>query len=485
MPTLPPIIIWIRQCFRLQDNPMLTEANRLGHPVIPIFILKNPTDSWSPGGATRWWLHQSLKQLQSTYQQLGAPLVLQKGDPVTIVSNLAEQHQAAGVFYDKCFEPDALQEEAQLAALLGKKRIPITAFRTNYLFGPNDVLNNAGDPYQVFTPYWKKSLQLPPPAQPVVAPKQIQSVSTPIESLMLEDLNLDPQMSWSETFFEYWQPGEYGAQDTLTHFLENGLNGYLSERDKPAVEGVSTLSPYLHFGEISPRQVWYVVKAWLKKDSSRQKPADGFLRQLIWREFATQMLVHRPDTVNTPLKEEFNAFPWEPEQSYSPTLKAWQQGRTGYPIVDAGMRQLWATGWMHNRVRMIVASFLVKDLFIPWQEGAKWFWDTLLDADLANNTFGWQWTAGCGADAAPYFRVFNPILQGEKFDPNGDYVKRWVPELAYLNKKWIHKPWEAPPVIREEAEVKAGKTYPNRIVDHHEARTRALASYQEIRAQKA
>jgi deoxyribodipyrimidine photo-lyase len=334
----------------------------------------------------------------------------------------------------------------------------------------------------VFTPFWKACLEQSQPERLVSSPRRIPAPKHWPKSLALEELGLEPKPNWARGFSEVWKPGSEGAADALKQFVTAGVASYGTERDRPDHRGTSRLSPQLHFGELSPRQVWHAIRGG-SKPSARSRAAKHndvhpYLRQLGWREFAHQLLFHFPQTVDQPLREKFERFPWKTDAR---PLKAWQKGRTGYPIVDAGMRELWTTGWMHNRVRMIAASFLVKNLLIPWQQGAEWFWDTLVDADLANNTLGWQWTAGCGAYAAPFFRIFNPVLQGRKFDPHGDYVRRWVPEIKLLPSRWIHEPWSAPTAVLVSAGIRPGKDYPAPIVDHSEARKRALAAYRRLK----
>ncbi len=332
----------------------------------------------------------------------------------------------------------------------------------------------------MFTPYWRTCLASLSPDDPLPAPKTVPSLAKWPKSVKLEALGLEPKINWAEGFAHAWQPGEAGAQSQLKQFTRGTLFDYSTGRNRPDHSGTSRLSPHLHFGELSPRQIWTAVQ---KAAERRHVPASQwkhwqFLAELGWRDFSHHLLFHFPHTARQPLREEFRRFPWHTDNR---ALRAWQQGQTGYPIVDAGMRELWTTGWMHNRVRMIVASFLVKDLMLPWPEGARWFWDTLVDADLANNTQGWQWTAGCGADAAPYFRVFNPVSQGQKFDPEGDYVRRWIPELAKLPTKWIHHPWEAPAEALVAAGVQFDKTYPAPIVSHAIAREVALEAYRKMK----
>jgi deoxyribodipyrimidine photo-lyase len=365
-------------------------------------------------------------------------------------------------------------------AHLSERNVKTRQFNGSLLFSPTQVETQQGGPYKVFTPFWRQCLAEPEPGEPLPPPAKLPAPSTWPSTLSLDDLDLEPALNWTEGLAEAWEPGEAGAGAELERFLDEALHAYATDRDRPDRRGTSRLSPYLHFGEISPRTIWHAVKehAAVREGRGLVKGAESYLREVGWREFAHHLLHHFPDTVEEPLRPEFSDFPWADDEE---ALMAWQRGQTGFPIVDAGMRELWATGWMHNRVRMIVGSFLVKDLLIPWQEGARWFWDTLVDADLANNTLGWQWVAGCGADAAPYFRVFNPILQGKKYDPDGAYVSRWVPELAGLPVRWIHEPWNASAEILEEAGVELGSSYPHPLVDHGEARDRALEAYSLIK----
>jgi deoxyribodipyrimidine photo-lyase len=337
---------------------------------------------------------------------------------------------------------------------------------------PWTLATKVGKPYQVFTPFWKACQASASPPPPTPAPRRLPAPEKWPASLALAEFKLEPAIDWAGGLRSTWQPGEKGAQALLDRFLRSALADYRTERDRPDRLGTSRLSPHLHFGEVGPGQIWHAISdAARDAGAQRQAAAEWYLRELGWREFAHHVLFHFPHTTDEPLRQEFARFPW---RSDAKALRAWQRGRTGYPLVDAGMRELWHTGWMHNRVRMVVASFLVKHLLIPWQEGAAWFWDTLVDADLANNSLGWQWTAGCGADAAPFFRIFNPVSQGSKFDEQGEYVRRWVPELARMPAQWIHQPWAAPPQVLDEAEVKLGVTYPWPIVEHVEARKRAL-----------
>ncbi len=478
---MTPTIVWFRQDLRVQDNSALAAAITRGGPVVPVFILDEAGEGrWPIGGAARWWLHHSLSALDVSFRERGSRLVLARGESGAVLRGLIKSTGAAAVYWNRRYEPAVIARDKTLKAGLAEAAVEAKSFNAALLFEPHTVQNKAGRPFQVFTPYWKHCQTLTVeapiklPAGPIAAPAKWP------KSLALDELALLPTLKWDAGFAAMWQPGEAGALKRLKKFIAGPLAGYAEQRNLPDIEGTSALSPHLHFGDIGPRQIWAAVRA-LSKDSGvfpANRGAQVFLTEVGWREFAHHLLYHFPSTPEQPLRTDFAAFPWrkDPQQ-----LRAWQRGLTGYPIVDAGMRQLWATGWMHNRVRMIVASFLVKHLRLSWQEGAGWFWDTLVDADLASNTLGWQWSAGCGADAAPYFRIFNPILQGGKFDPTGAYVRRWVPELAKLPVEFIHQPWEAPMDVLAGAGLALGRDYPHPIVDHGEARLAALAALKSMR----
>ncbi len=476
-----PTIIWFRQDLRVQDNPALAAAVARGGPVVPVYIFDEAGEGrWPMGGASRWWLHHSLATLDASLRERGSRLVLARGESGAVLAGLIKSTDANAVCWNRRDEPAAIARDKTLKAGLTAASVEAKSFNAALLFEPHTVQNKAGGPFQVFTPFWKHcqtlAVEAPVklPAGPVAAPAKWP------KSLELDELKLLPALKWDAGFATMWQPGEAGALKRLKKFAAGAMSDYAEQRNRPDSDGTSALSPHLHFGEISPRQIWAAVRA-LSKDSGVfpvNRGAQVFLAEVGWREFAHHLLYHFPSTPERPLRTDFAAFPWRNDAKQ---LRAWQQGRTGYPIVDAGMRQLWATGWMHNRVRMIVASFLVKHLRLSWQEGAAWFWDTLVDADLASNTLGWQWSAGCGADAAPYFRIFNPILQGGKFDPAGHYVRRWVPELAKLAAEFIHQPWEAPMDVLAEAGLALGRDYPHPLVDHGEARVAALAALQAMR----
>ena len=467
-------LLWFRHDLRLSDNPALLAAVSRGGPVIPIFIWSPEEEGrWRLGSAARWWLHHSLAQLDASLHQQQSRLIIRRGPTLETMRELLDRSGATAVYWNRQYEPATISRDSRLKAALHRDGRIAESFNGSLLFEPWAVRNQKGQPYQVFSAFWKACLAPPEPAPPQAAPEQMATPRHWPATLKPADLGLEPSIDWAGGLRASWRPGEAGAAEQLRRFLEEALDGYATARDQPGRPGTSRLSPHLHYGEISVRQIGFAVRTHLRGGGTRQN-ADAvhdYAREVGWREFAHYLLYHFPHTPEQPLRTEFAGFPWEEDRK---ALRAWQSGRTGYPIVDAGMRELWHTGWMHNRVRMVVASFLVKDLLIPWQDGAAWFWDTLVDADLANNTLGWQWTAGCGTDAAPYFRIFNPVSQGEKFDPNGDYVRRWIPELKKLPSEWVHKPWEAHPPFLADAEIALGRTYPRPIVDHHEARARAL-----------
>ncbi len=474
-----PAIVWFRQDLRVADHPALVAAVARGRGVIPVYIWAPQEEGrWPDGAATRWWLHHSLNALAASLQSLGSRLIVREGSSLPELRKLAEETGASAVFWNRRYEPEAIRRDTAVKAGLKADGLLAESYNGSLLYEPWEIKSKTGGPYKVFTPFSKTCLAHAEPDQPLAAPSRLARPTSWPKSLPIDDLQLLPTIHWDSGFRETWQPGWDHAEQSLQEFLPTGVTLYAEERNRPDHRGTSRLSPALHFGELSPRQIWHQVCSHLKEQPQSPQIGEPYLRQLLWREFAHHLMYHFPDTPTQPLREEFSRFPWLENQRH---LRAWQRGQTGYPIVDAGMRELWATGWMHNRVRMIVASFLVKDLLLPWQAGADWFWDTLVDADLANNTLGWQWTAGCGADAAPYFRIFNPVSQGEKFDPEGGYVRRWVPELAKLPTEWIHQPWNAPPITLREAGITLGKTYPRPIVDHGQARLAALAALRQIR----
>jgi deoxyribodipyrimidine photo-lyase len=444
-----PALLWFRQDLRLSDNPALAAALTRGGAVIPVFIwAPDEEGAWPPGAASRWWLHQSLTVLSSALEARGSRLIVRRGPSTRTLEVLAAETGAGAVFWNRRYEPAAVARDAAVETGLRTRGLAAETFNGSLLHEPSTILNSSGQPYRVFTPFWRACMKVAPP---MVSPpvSQIPAPRKWPHSLPLPELKLEPPIDWPAAFREVWQPGEEGARAKLRRFRKPALAKYAVNRERPNLAGTSRLSPHLHFGEISPGEVWRAVVARMRDNP---KPCEAYLRQLAWREFAYHLLYHFPETAQQPLRPEFARFPWRRRPNY---FDAWKRGKTGYPLVDAGMRELWHTGWMHNRVRMVAASFLVKHLLISWQEGAKWFWDTLVDADLANNTLGWQWVAGSGADAAPYFRVFNPALQADKFDPDGEYVKQWIPEIE-------------------------SDAYPGPIVDHAEARASALLAWKGL-----
>ncbi len=485
-------LVWFRLDLRLADNPALDAAVRRGGAVVPVFILSPEEEgAWPPGGASRWWLHQSLRALEARLLGAGARLIFRCGPALEVLPALAEETGADAVFWNRRYEPDVIARDANVMATLRGEGVAVESFNAALLHEPWTIQNQSGKPFQVFTPFWRHCLAQLDPPRPLPAPPKLPAPAKWPTSIALEELGLEPKVKWSEGLRAAWQPGEAGAAGNLKSFLTSGLSDYSEQRNRPDVVGTSRLSPHLHFGEIGPRQIWHAVAAEVRRripkaTDARLLPSPAtedwrssqFLTEVGWREFSHHLLYHFPQTPTEPLRADFNKFPWRKDAAW---LRAWQQGRTGYPIVDAGMRELWTTGWMHNRVRMIIASFLVKDLLLDWREGARWFWDTLVDANLANNTLGWQWVAGCGADAAPYFRVFNPRAQGEKFDPHGDYVRRWCPELGKLPAEWIHQPDKAPLEVLRAAGVELGRDYPEPVVSHAIAREVALEAFAQIK----
>lgn len=473
-----PVLLWFRLDLRLADNPALREAVEAGSAVIPVFVYAPEEDGrWAPGAVSRWWLHRSLEQLDARLRQLGSKLVLRRGPTAEALCELARRTGARLAVWSRRYEPHVIRRDAEVRSALLNEGVRVRQTGGALLVEPWQLRSAAGRPFRVFTPFWTAlEKRIREAGKPLAVPQRIPPPETWPGSLRLEDLALLPTREQARSWEQRWQPGETGAQAALRRFVQSGLRRYRLDRDRLDRPGTSALSPHLHFGEISPRQVWHSVAG--KAALPRSANAVAFLRELAWREFAHHVLYFFPEAVEEPLKPQFRNFPWRDDAEL---LRAWQQGQTGYPIVDAGMRELSQTGWIPNRVRMIVASFLVKHLGIRWQAGAEWFWRTLADADLASNTLNWQWVAGCGVDAAPYFRVFNPVLQGEKFDPQGDYVRRWVPELERLPDEWIHRPWEAPPNVLTAAGVELGKTYPRPLVDHKQARDKLLAAFNALR----
>lgn len=465
-------IVWLRQDLRLADNPALYHACRSG-AVIPVFIDDPLPGSVSRlGAASRVWLHHSLQALGQDLQANGSSLILRQGPAFDVLQQLLVETGATRLYWNRVYDPASLQRDKHIKETL-KASCEVRSFNACLLNEPWEVLKADGSPYKVFTPYWKGKATLARgiQQQPLPAPEQIIQAAQMPTSLPLESLGLLPTIRWDISMMQHWQVGETAALQKLHDFLSASGAKYQDARDFPAQPSTSKLSPHLHFGEISPRQIVWLAEQLLAEHPQAETGVHGFIREIGWREFAWYLLYHFPHTLDKALDERFQQFPWA--ENYDDTLERWQRGQTGFPIIDAGMRELWQTGWMHNRVRMPVASLLTKNLLIPWQAGENWFRDTLVDADLANNVLGWQWTAGCGADAAPYFRIFNPILQSRKFDPDGDYIRRWVPELKDCDNKQIHLP--------REAEGRLTSSYPLPVVDLQKSREGALAMFEKIK----
>lgn len=470
-----PVIVWFRRDLRVADQPALAAAARSRQPVIAVYVLdETPSRPWRPGGAGRWWLAGALEALAADLEARGGRLVLRRGESVAALLALARETGAAAVHFTRHHEPAEAADEAALHAALAGIGVECRRFGGNLLAEPDALATKAGGPFRVFTPFYRALLGADAVHAPAAAPESLAPPKTWPASESLADWALTPTApgaagDWAGGLRESWAPGAAAARARLDQFLAGAVAGYARERDRPGMDATSALSPYLHFGEIDPRQIWHAARIAADLRPQGRAGIEAYLRQLVWREFCHHLLHHRPNMPERPFNPAFADFPWRDDPA---GLEAWQRGRTGYPIVDAGMRQLWHAGWMHNRLRMVAASFLTKHLLVPWQAGQAWFWDTLVDADLANNAAGWQWVAGSGADAAPYFRVFNPVLQGRKFDPDGTYVRRWVPELAHLPAKHIHAPWEAGVTV---------PGYPPPMVEHKGARQRALLAYQSLK----
>lgn len=465
-------ILWFRQDLRLNDNPALFAAMAEG-PVLPVYILDDGEDS-PPGAASSWWLHHSLLKLN---QSLQAKLWVFRGDPAEILPRLLAEVGATRVHWNRCYEPGRIDRDRQLKQTLGESEIRVDSHNGSLLWEPWENLKQDGTPYKVFTPFYKYAIANNAPLAPRPLPDRAPVLADcPQETDRIERLGLMPEINWYEQIAATWTPGEEGARQRLQEFVDGGLASYREGRDYPAKRSVSRLSPHLHFGEISPREAVHAVQLGGEVDAIEEQ-AEHFIREIAWREFSYYSLYHFPTLTAQNMKSQFDRFPWLKDEE---SLRRWQRGETGYPLVDAGMRELWQTGYMHNRVRMIVGSFLVKNLMIHWREGARWFWDCLVDADLANNSCSWQWVAGSGADASPYFRIFNPVTQSRKFDTDGSYIRRWVPELSALSDKALHDPSAASEEELRDAGVVLGEHYPKAMVDLKESRARALDAYKSL-----
>lgn len=477
-------LCWFRDDLRLADNPALAAAAAHG-PVLCLYILDETAGRRPLGGAARWWLSRSLAALAGAVEAKGGELVLMRGDPAALIPEAAAESGVDLVTWNRRYEAAAVELDTSLKAKLASTGAKAESFNANLLNEPWEVKTAAGTPMKVFTPYWRAARARGEPAAPQSAPSRIEALPLPAAlrkyAVTLESLGLEPDKpDWAIGLREAWTPGEAGARAALGDFLDGPIRGYGEERNRPDKVATSRLSPHLRFGEIGPRQIWHAAQLAAHAEPTLRSDVDKFLSEVGWREFSYHLLFHNPDLATANYNSRFDAFPWRKDGK---ALKAWQRGLTGYPIIDAGMRELWTTGWMHNRVRMIVASFLIKHLLTDWRQGEAWFWDTLVDADPANNPANWQWVAGSGADAAPYFRIFNPVTQGEKFDPRGAYVRRWIPEIARLADDAIHRPWKAPAAELDAAGIELGQTYPRPIVELDFGRRRALDALACLRAE--
>lgn len=472
-----PTILWFRQDLRLTDLPALQAAVGDGRSVLPVYILDDSAaGAWLPGSASRWWLHHSLTALREAIRALGGELIFRSGDSMNVLKALCSETGAREVHCSRRYEPWAAEQEVAAHDGLKEAGITLRRYPGALLHEPGTVLTQGGDPFKVFTPFWRACQRAEVPT-----PRPMPEITwhAPVNSESLDAWKLRPSApDWAEGWDRLWSPGEAGANERLELFLESAVDAYADARDLPAVDATSRLSPHLHHGEISPRQIWARCEAIKAARGGSTRAVEKFQAELGWREFSYHLLHFFPSIPERAFKDNFEAFPWRTDAE---NLRRWQRGQTGYPIVDAGMRELWHTGYMHNRVRMVVASFLCKHLLLPWRAGEDWFWDTLVDADLASNSCSWQWVAGSGADAAPYFRIFNPMTQGEKFDKAGAYVRRWVPEIAALPDKYLHTPWETPADVLEHLAITLGDTYPEPIVNHRDARQSALDAYEVVK----
>lgn len=481
-----PILVWFRDDLRLDDNPALAAALSQNRPVVAVYVREDGSGApRAPGGASRWWLHHSLTRLSESLAKAGVPLVLRRGAAHAILQDLVAETGASHILWNRRYDPSGIAVDTALKAAFRADGVVAESFSANLLAEPWDVATGSGGPYRVFSPFFRALVARGEPAPP--RPSALPAEAGPREGTASPDsetpaslFHLPTRPDWAGGLRDTWEPGEAGALRRLSAFLDDGLARYAAQRDEPASQATSMLSPHLRFGEISPRRIWHAVAHRGADPSSGigERQVAKFQSELCWREFSYHLLFHFPDLGTANFQPRFDAFPWRSDEMQ---LRAWTKGLTGYPLVDAGMRELWHTGTMHNRVRMVAASFLIKHLMLDWRQGEAWFWDTLVDADPANNAASWQWVAGSGADAAPYFRIFNPTTQGEKFDPDGDYTKRWVPELSGLPPKYLFKPHEAPREILAQASIRLGDTYPRPIVDHSTARQRALDAFQTIK----
>jgi len=467
-----PVIVWLRRDLRLADNPALHAGVKSGKPLILLYVDES-NKGRALGGASEVWLHHSLTALMKSISDKGGELILRRGKAADILYEILEQTGADEVHWNRRYEGWAREIDEAIKTDLKSRGVQVDSHKANLLTEPWEVETKSGGFYKVFTPFWRAAKANFTVDEPLPAPKSLDCAQG-LSSDDLADWKLLPTSpDWGSKMMDDHTPGEAGAIERLESFLDGPVEDYAEARDRPDDEtGTSKLSPHLAFGEISPRQIWNATK-------DNDYTSDKFLTEIGWREFSYTLLFYNPNLASEYYKPAFDNFPWDSDAA---KVDAWRRGQTGYPMVDAGMRQLWQTGWQHNRVRMICASFLIKHLLTDWRVGEAWYWDTLLEADPASNAASWQWVAGSGADASPYFRIFNPFTQGEKFDPKGEYVSKYVPEIAGLPKKYIHQPWTAPKEVLEQAGVELGKTYPTPVVDHKEARERALAGYKQSRS---
>ncbi|MFC3693640.1 cryptochrome/photolyase family protein [Chenggangzhangella methanolivorans] len=476
-------LVWLREDLRLADNPALAAAIKAGGPVTALYVHDEETAAMRPlGGASRWWLARSLKSLAKDCEAIGLPFAVRCGKTEEVIREAVDEAGVGSAFWNRRYFEAGVKIDERLKSALRDDGFEAESFNGRLLNEPWEVKSKAGEPLKVYTPYWRAAQARGGPRPPLPKPTKAKiEAGKALKGVKIDDLGLEPSKpDWAGGLRGSWTPGEAGARKELQRFLDDSLKGYASDRDRPDRVGTSRLSPHLCFGEVSPFQLWHSVEQARSEGPASPKDVDTFRAELGWREFNHHILFYNPKLATENFQKRYDEFPWgEPDAAHR---KAWTKGLTGYPIVDAGMRQLWTTGWMHNRVRMITASFLIKHLMIHWRDGEEWFWDTLVDADHANNPANWQWVAGSGADAAPYFRVFNPTTQGEKFDPKGDYVRAFVPELSEMPAKWIHTPWEAPDDVLAKAGVTLGQTYPKPIVDHAKARGRALAAFDKLKS---
>ena len=473
-------LLWLRQDLRLADHHALVAALAQAERVLPVFVLDEAAGGdWAPGGASRWWLHHSLESLGRAFAERGTTLILRRGDAAAIIPALARETGADSVQCGLAHEPWLRRLDATVAAALEADGRRLVAHRVSTLFDLDAIRSKTGTRYAIYTPFARTCRALPDPEPPLPAPSHIPGPDVLPTSDRLQDWHLLPTApDWAGGMRDTWSPGEAGAAQHLHDFLDERLDGYGQSRNIPGdPKGTSMLSPHLHWGELSPNQVWHAAReAAARLEGTRAGGFETFQGEILWHEFAAYLLWHNPTLPDVSMRAALAALPWRDDAD---GLRAWTRGRTGIPIVDAGMRQLWQQGWMHNRVRMITASYLTKHMLLSWQQGEAWFWDTLVDADLATNAVSWQWVAGTGTDSQPFFRIFNPVTQGRKFDPDGRYVRQYVPELAALPDRWLHAPWEAPAAVLDKAGIRLDETYPRPIVGLDEGRDRALAAFRD------